>query len=56
MGRSRRPTSHRFRPQASSAAAAHALRLGNIEDHPYLKNQERLTFARCGITDPVSVA
>ncbi|MFN4141514.1 formate dehydrogenase beta subunit [Aestuariivirga sp.] len=35
---------------------AHALRLGNIEEHPYLKNQERLTFARCGITDPVSVA
>ena len=34
----------------------HALSLGNIEDHPYLKNQERLTFARCGITDPVSVA
>ncbi|WP_373503889.1 formate dehydrogenase beta subunit [Aestuariivirga sp.] len=34
----------------------HKLRLGNIEDHPYLKNQERLTFARCGITDPVSVA
>lgn len=34
----------------------HRLRLGNIEDHPYLKNQERLTFARCGITDPVSVA
>ncbi len=35
---------------------AHPLRLGNIEEHPYLKNQERLTFARCGITDPVSVA
>ncbi len=34
----------------------HALKLGKIEDHPYLKNQERLTFARCGITDPVSVA
>ncbi len=34
----------------------HKLALGNIEDHPYLKNQERLTFARCGITDPVSVA
>jgi formate dehydrogenase iron-sulfur subunit len=33
----------------------HKLRLGNIEDHPYLKNQERLTFARCGITDPLSV-
>ncbi len=34
----------------------HPLRLGNIEEHPYLKNQERLTFARCGITDPLSVA
>ncbi len=34
----------------------HPLRLGNIEEHPYLKNQERLTFARCGITDPVSIA
>jgi formate dehydrogenase iron-sulfur subunit len=39
-----------------ATASAHKLRLGNIEDHPYLKNQERLTFARCGITDPVSVA
>jgi formate dehydrogenase iron-sulfur subunit len=36
--------------------ARHTLFLGNIEDHPYLKNQERLTFARCGIIDPVSVA
>ncbi len=35
---------------------AHKLSLGNIEDHPYLKNQERLTFARCGITDPVSIS
>ncbi len=34
----------------------HPLCLGKIEDHPYLKNQERLTFARAGITDPVSVA
>ena len=34
----------------------HPLSLGKIEEHPYLKNQERLTFARCGITDPVSVA
>jgi formate dehydrogenase iron-sulfur subunit len=39
-----------------TTAGEHRLRLGNIEDHPYLKNQERLTFARCGITDPVSVA
>ncbi len=42
--------------QAVQSGGAHPLRLGNIEDHPYLKNQERLTFARCGITDPVSVA
>ena len=36
--------------------AKHKLALGRIEDHPYLKNQERLTFARCGVTDPLSVA
>ena len=28
------------------------LRLGLTEEIPYLKRQERLTFARCGITDP----
>ena len=39
-----------------SQGGKHRLSLGNIEEHPYLKNQERLTFARCGITDPVSVA
>ncbi|MDQ7250069.1 formate dehydrogenase beta subunit [Dongia sedimenti] len=33
----------------------HALRLGRPEDIPFLKNQERLMFARCGITDPLSV-
>ena len=36
--------------------APHALRLGPTEDIPYLKNQERLTFARVGITDPLSLA
>ncbi len=41
---------------ALKTGGAHRLCLGNIEEHPYLKNQERLTFARCGITDPVSVA
>jgi formate dehydrogenase iron-sulfur subunit len=35
---------------------AHPLRLGLTEDIPYLKNQERLTFARVGITDPLSLA
>ncbi|MHB1231361.1 MAG: formate dehydrogenase beta subunit [Burkholderiales bacterium] len=33
----------------------HALCHGFAEDIPYLKNQERLTFARVGITDPVSL-
>ncbi len=36
--------------------APHALRLGLTEEIPYLKQQERLTFARCGITDPLSLA
>ena len=35
--------------------AAHALHLGPTEEIPYLKKQERLTFARMGITDPVSL-
>jgi formate dehydrogenase iron-sulfur subunit len=34
---------------------AHALALGLTEELPYLKNQERLTFARVGVTDPVSL-
>ena len=34
----------------------HPLCLGPTEDIPYLKKQERLTFARCGITDPLSLA
>ena len=29
---------------------------GLTEEIPYLKNQERLTFARCGITDPLSLS
>ncbi len=33
----------------------HALSLGLTEEIPFLKNQERLTFARVGITDPVSL-
>ncbi|MGH7985903.1 MAG: formate dehydrogenase beta subunit [Candidatus Binataceae bacterium] len=35
--------------------AAHRLYLGPAEEIPYLKNQERLSFARVGITDPISV-
>lgn len=34
---------------------AHPLCLGKTEDIPFLKRQTRLTFARCGITDPLSL-
>ena len=34
----------------------HALALGLTEDIPYLKHQERVTFARCGVIDPFSIA
>ena len=33
----------------------HALNLGLTQEIPYLKKQQRLTFARVGITDPVSI-
>ena len=33
----------------------HPLCLGNIEDLAYFKNQNRLTFARVGLTDPVNI-
>ncbi|ASY58370.1 NADH-quinone oxidoreductase subunit NuoF [Sinorhizobium sp. CCBAU 05631] len=34
---------------------AHALCLGKTEEIPFLKNQTRLTFARCGVIDPLSL-
>jgi len=34
----------------------HALRLGPPEEIPFLKRQNRLTFARCGIVDRLSLA
>jgi formate dehydrogenase iron-sulfur subunit len=34
----------------------HPSRLGRPEDHPWLAGQTRITFARCGIVDPASVA
>ncbi|MBN8884402.1 MAG: formate dehydrogenase [Rudaea sp.] len=34
---------------------AHALRLGAVEDLAWFKQQQRLCFARVGITDPLSV-
>jgi len=33
----------------------HQLRLGLTEEIPYFRNQERLTFARVGLVDPVSL-
>jgi formate dehydrogenase iron-sulfur subunit len=33
----------------------HKLNVGLVEEIPYFKKQERLTFARCGITDPLSL-
>ncbi|MGQ0503145.1 MAG: formate dehydrogenase beta subunit [Panacagrimonas sp.] len=33
----------------------HPLRLGHTEQLPYLRRQQRLNFARCGITDPLSL-
>jgi formate dehydrogenase iron-sulfur subunit len=34
----------------------HPLSVGKVEDIPYLKSQQRLTFARCGVIDPLSLA
>jgi len=36
--------------------AAHPSRLGNIEGHPWLASQQRLTFARVGRIDPLDLA
>ncbi len=33
----------------------HALKIGKTDEIDYLKGQTRLTFARCGVTDPVSL-
>jgi len=38
------------------AGADHPLTQGRTDDIPYLRNQERLTFARMGITAPLSLA
>ena len=41
---------------ATGQPAQHPLRLGITDQHPYLVMQERLTFRRIGITDPLSLA
>ena len=37
------------------SGADHPLRIGRPEDHPFMVRQTRLTFARCGIVDPLSL-
>jgi formate dehydrogenase iron-sulfur subunit len=37
------------------SGGAHPLCIGKTEDHPFFARQTRLTFARCGIIDPVSL-
>ncbi len=37
------------------SGGTHALHLGPTEEIGYLKKQERLTFARMGVTDPLSI-
>ena len=39
-----------------AGGGAHTLCVGIPEEHPFLKKQTRLTFARCGIVDPRSLA
>lgn len=33
---------------------AHSLCIGVVEQHPWMKRQTRVTFARCGVIDPLS--
>lgn len=35
--------------------AGHPLCLGLTKDIPFLRQQTRLTFSRCGVTDPLSI-
>ena len=40
---------------AITKQTSHRLALGPTENIPWLKRQTRLTFARCGVTDPLSL-
>jgi formate dehydrogenase iron-sulfur subunit len=35
--------------------SAHPKCVGRVDDHPWLRRQTRVTFARCGIVDPLSL-
>ena len=55
MARWRRAMSRACSTAGFPMVPMHRLGHGLTEEIPYLKQQERLTFARCGIVDPVSV-
>jgi formate dehydrogenase iron-sulfur subunit len=38
-----------------ASGGQHPKALGRIEDIPYLANQQRVLFARCGVIDPLSI-
>ncbi|MBO0663265.1 formate dehydrogenase [Jiella sp. MQZ9-1] len=38
------------------SGAGHAKRIGAVEDQPFFKRQTRMTFKRCGVIDPLSLA
>ena len=38
-----------------SDPASHRKSIGDIDNHPWMKRQTRLTFHRCGVVDPLSV-
>ena len=40
---------------AASDPAAHSFSIGAIDAHPWMKQQTRLTFGRCGVIDPLSI-
>ena len=44
-----------FEADFLNGGKSHKLCIGRPEEVPYLKNQERVTFARCGITDPTDI-
>src|SRR6516162_1419371 len=37
------------------SGGAHPKALGRVADIPFLARQQRLVFARCGLTDPLSI-
>ena len=41
---------------ASVLNGTHRAKLGKVEDLPFFASQQRFTFARCGITDPLSLS